>query len=62
VDTFELLVMNPHGKRERTVTWNGRDGVDAARNYVSEHPGATVIAWRKPVSPVSVFGRGRIID
>lgn len=30
------------------VTWNGRDGIDAATRYVDVHREATVIAWREP--------------
>jgi hypothetical protein len=62
MSVYELLVMAPHSRRERVVTWNGRDGEDAARNYVAEHEGCSVIAWRVPKSPVTVLGRGHIID
>jgi hypothetical protein len=56
VETFELLLAG--GKR---VQWNGKDGVDAARNYVAEHAGASVVAWRRPQYPLTVLGHtGRI--
>jgi len=56
--TFELLLAS--GK---CVKWNGTNGVDAARNYVAEHAGASVVAWRKPQYPLTVLGHaGRIID
>lgn len=61
--TFELLVIKSDSKRETVVLWDGTDGVDAARNYVAEHDGATVMAWRNPVHPVTVLtNAGRIID
>ena len=44
------------------VRWNGETGEDAARAYVAEHPGARVVAWRTPQHPVTVLGRGAIID
>lgn len=60
--TFELLVIKSDSNRESTVLWNGTDGVDAANNYVAEHGGATVLAWRNPVHPVTVLtDAGRII-
>jgi len=53
--TYELLLEGG------TVTrWNGGDGEAAARNYVAEHPGATVVARRKPRYPVTVLGRGKV--
>lgn len=30
----------------RVVRWQGRDGEDAAREYVAGHPDAAVVAWR----------------
>lgn len=62
MNTYELLVITPNGRRERKVQWNGADGVDAARNYVAEHDGHTVIAWRKPSAPLTVLtNAGRIV-
>ena len=53
--TYELLL-----KGGAVARWNGGDGEAAARNYVAEHPDATVIAWRKPRYPVTVLGRGKV--
>jgi hypothetical protein len=41
--TYELLL----GDRT-VVSWQGRDGVDAAVRYADAHPGVTVLAWREP--------------
>lgn len=30
------------------VTWNGKDGEDAARRYVDCHEDSSVVAWRYP--------------
>lgn len=46
----------------KIVQWNGEDGEDAARKYVAEHPGATVVATRLPRYPLTVLGRGVIIN
>lgn len=54
--TYELLLQGG-----AIVRWNGEDGEHAARNYVAEHSGATVVAWRKPRHPVTVLGRGVIV-
>lgn len=32
----------------RVVTWQGRDGVDAAIRYAGAHRGVSVVAWREP--------------
>jgi hypothetical protein len=35
---------------KKNVTWMGTDAIDAARNYVADHPGTVVIAVKdKPV-------------
>jgi hypothetical protein len=41
---FQLLLDN-----RKTVTWNGKDGIDAAMRYVDAHlhGGAAVVAWRE---------------
>jgi hypothetical protein len=60
--TYELLVKRPNDKVSREVLWNGNDGLDAAHNYVAEHPGVTVFAYRKPVTPLTVLtNAGRIV-
>lgn len=30
------------------VTWNGKDGTDAAARYADAHRETAVIAWREP--------------
>ena len=32
----------------KTVVWTGHDGVNAAIRYAAAHPGAVIIAYRKP--------------
>lgn len=32
----------------RVVTWQGKDGVNAAVRYVDAHWDAVVVAWREP--------------
>jgi hypothetical protein len=60
--TYELLVKLPGDRVSRHVLWNGSDGVATARNYVAEHPGATVFAFRKPVAPLTVLTNAGRID
>lgn len=57
VRTFELRLQGG-----AVVHWNGQSGEDAAQAYVTEHPGARVVAWRTPQHPVTVLGRGIVID
>jgi len=47
----------------KMVTWNGTDGIDAARRYADAHRGETVIAWQWPrygvfpgVKPEQIIG------
>jgi len=46
---FELLLAD-----KSVVTWNGSDGINAAKRYADAHPGATVIAWREVQHGLSV--------
>jgi len=32
----------------KTVVWTGHDGINAAIRYAAAHPGAVIIAYRKP--------------
>ena len=60
---FDLIVITPDARRERDVVAHGETWEDAARDYVARNPGHSVIAWRKHRgSPVTVLGRGHIID
>jgi hypothetical protein len=49
--TFDLLLGDGTVAR-----WNGEDGPTAAANYVAEHSGVSVVAWRVPRYPVTVLG------
>lgn len=31
----------------KNAKWMGTDGEDAARNYMLDHPGAQVVAWKE---------------
>ena len=53
---FELKLGN--GK---VVTWQGKDGKDAARRYTGSHPEVTVIAWRY-ILPELHIGMIQILD
>ena len=52
---FDLLLTG-----NRTVTVRGETWEQAARDYVTEHQGASVVAWRDHPKPhgLSVLGRG----
>lgn len=54
---FDLLLAGGN-----IVTWTGEDAIAAARDYVAGHPGASVVATRLASGPLTVLGRGVIID
>lgn len=41
---FELKI----DEQEKSVEWDGKDGIDAAQRYAKAHPGTVVTGWRTP--------------
>ncbi len=38
----------------KVVTWEGKDGVDAAHRYADANPDAVVLAWRNHSEPIGI--------
>ena len=58
---FELKVITPE-KKNKVVTWDGKDGVDAANRYADCFHGHTVVSWRAISHGLFIGGIQNIID
>jgi len=58
---YELLLSVKKGGQ--VVTWEGKDGPDAARRYADTHRGTAIVAWRGIRHGLFINGRfPRIVD
>lgn len=42
---YELKIITPEGKN-KTITWEGKDGMEACIRYADAFRGSAVVAWR----------------